>query len=249
MGDTDGSVYMNLPLAPAAQDYKYKICLHDGTKNETFCKKGSFGVVYKAFCKEGNLYAAKEIFKLPLQGKNKQIPESESFPDTKDLKHSNIIKIFHTDETSIKKYIIMEFCNDTLYTYLDSSDFQPSHIPAILQQASDGIKYLHENGIAHRDLKPDNVMIKKVALLPWVKVTDFSYAKDFRAQAMTTVRGNCHWMAPEMLDERGYYATNIETVYTCCVDIYSLGLVFTFTCTGKEGRDWIHKNYCKFINC
>ena len=53
----------------------------------------------------------------------------------------------------------------------------------IMKQLMQGISYLHEKGICHRDLKPDNILIEDFNFKdqPYVKLTDFGYATVFKS--------------------------------------------------------------------
>ena len=218
-----------------------------------FLGSGSYGTVHKAFSNTGQLAAAKKINTAKLLfTKSKDIPRSELIPDTKSLNHPNIIEIYHYKNEPDRGdlWIIMEFCKYTLDTYLTSACPPTAHRLASLLQAASGVEYLHAQNLAHRDLKPDNIMIKQTSPWPWVKVTDFSYAHDLSGKdtsLMTTLEGNCRWMAPELLDARGNYALDAQQKYNRSVDIYSLGLLFAFTCIDQRGRDWIRQRICKYF--
>ena len=108
--------------------------------------------------------------------------------------------------------------------------------------------YLHQKELAHRDIKPDNILIQPDDTYPLVKVTDFSFTKDLSGREgsdMSTIRGNIHWMAPELLDETGQYVRNHCTKYNRSVDIYSLGLVFAYACMIKAGWECIKHVICE----
>ena len=132
--------------------------------------------------------------------------------------------------------MFMEYCLYTLHSYLTSTTPPTGdHRKSVLYQASLAIEYLHAQDLVHRDLKPDNVMVKEVTEWPLVKVMDFSFAKDLSGQEdsqMVTVRGNNRWMAPEMLDENGRY--NQHACYRRAVDSYCLGLLFAFICVNHQ---------------
>ena len=109
--------------------------------------------------------------------------------------------------------------------------------------------------VAHRDVKPNNIMIKlpeeqtgDELRWPQVKIFDFSFACDIRGiESMTTIGGNPHWMAPELLGADGKYTTNQRHNYHLDIDIYSLGLIFAFACMNEAGRKMIGHTICKWI--
>lgn len=144
-------------------------------------------------------------------------------------------------------YIIMEYCKYTLENYIKQFDPQANLRLSLMYQSATGIEYLHQKNIAHRDIKPNNIMIKGDSQQPLVKVMDFTFARDLTDKetgSMNTVRGNCHWMAPELLDDYGIY---IKCRYHMDVDIYSLGLVFAYTCMNQRGQVLITGNVCMYI--
>ena len=235
----------------------YKVTLVD----ENYLGSGAFGAVYKGQSTEGPRgcpVAVKKINTAHLRGKEKQmnIPSNEVVPNIKRLNNPNIIKIFHYKNEPDRGdlWIVMEYCEYTLQTYIGKEPTSDQR-RAIILQVSWGVEFLHSNGLAHRDLKPNNVMIKitnedmeKQLPWPWVKVFDFSYARDLSdidTSVMTTVRGNPHWMAPELLGIDGKHTKGCRA-YHRSIDIYSLGLVLAFTSMKKSGRDLMHTIICMY---
>ena len=81
--------------------------------------------------------------------------------------------------------------------------------------------------------------------MPIVKVTDFSFAKDLESKDtswMSTVRGNPHWLAPELLNEQCGKMT--EARYKKPVDVFCLGLVIVFMFIHKHGWD-LFREHCR----
>ena len=229
----------------------YRVLIYHENKDEYVLGHGSFGDVFKAFSSHGNQYAAKRIALSRLSKRQTDVASNEYLPEAKNLEHHNIIKIFHVERVACDLWIIMEFCKYTLYQYLKTMNPYANDRKAVIFQSACGIEYLHRNKLAHRDVKPDNIMIKLAVSWPWVKVMDFSYAKDLSdkdSSWMNTVRGNPHWMAPEMLDEKGYFLSDIDIRYNRSVDIYSLGLISAYTCMDQLGQNSIRINSCKDIH-
>lgn len=79
-------------------------------------------------------------------------------------------------------------------------------------QLSSAVAFLHDHGIMHRDIKPDNILLDQRGN---AHLTDFNIAVHFSERKLTGVAGSMAYMAPEILAKRGY---------TCHVDWWSLGV-------------------------
>lgn len=95
----------------------------------------------------------------------------------------------------------------------------------ITKQILEGINYVHQLGISHRDLKPDNILIMQDEPI-LVKITDFGLAKfSDNLTVMKTFCGTLAYLAPEVIT--GKYgpsqASQANSNYSSLVDIWSLG--------------------------
>ncbi|KAL8290145.1 hypothetical protein RQP46_003084 [Phenoliferia psychrophenolica] len=184
---------------------------------------GAFGSVYKAFnWTSGETVAIKQI------GLS-NIPKSE-LPDImseidllKNLHHPNIVQYRGFVKTSDFLYIILEYCeNGSLQTVTKKFGRFPESLVALyILQVLQGLLYLHDQGVIHRDIKGSNILATKEGS---IKLADFGVATRAGGPADSAVVGSPYWMAPEVVDQTGA---------TTASDIWSLGALVIELITGK----------------
>jgi len=139
------------------------------------------------------------------------------------LSHPNIVQSYDagTDDNGVS-YIVLEYVEGmTLKEYIRVRGcIPPRETVNIAGQVLDALKHAHENGIIHRDVKPQNVMISGNS----VKLTDFGIARDAssttRTFAGTNVIGSVHYISPEQA--RGDDVTAESDIYSCAVMVYEM---------------------------
>ncbi|MCK1992525.1 Stk1 family PASTA domain-containing Ser/Thr kinase [Peribacillus muralis] len=142
------------------------------------------------------------------------------------LAHPNIVSIYDVGEEDAIYYIVMEYVDGfTLKQYIQK--YYPIPVDKaldIMKQITAAISHAHHNGIIHRDIKPQNILIDKEGT---VKITDFGIALALSATNITqtnAVLGSVHYLSPEQA--RGGMANKKS-------DIYSLGIVMFELLTGR----------------
>ncbi|PUU79621.1 kinase-like domain-containing protein [Tuber borchii] len=127
----------------------------------------------------------------------------------------------------------MEYFKEGDLSRHTSTPLPQETVQDISKQILEGLKVMHQHGIAHRDLKPANVFV--VSMSPvWVKLGDFGVSKRIRAQATTTFHTQVltqAYSAPEVL---GLDSNSETSDYTNSVDIWSLGCVIYELLVGKQ---------------
>ncbi|MBN2308777.1 MAG: protein kinase, partial [Candidatus Hydrogenedentes bacterium] len=141
------------------------------------------------------------------------------------INHPNIISIYDISATAGKAYIAMEYVDGvSLHKYVSKKGGIPAREAInIVGQACSALAAIHDAGIVHRDIKPDNILLGKGGV---VKLTDFGLAKaeDSRMTRTGVVMGTPSYMSPEQVRGRDADARS---------DIYAIGLVLHECVTGK----------------
>lgn len=137
------------------------------------------------------------------------------FKKISTLKHANIIKLksLYINRDKARIYLIMEYFDSVeLFFYiqnLDAKRYNETEVKKIFLDICNGVQYLHENGVVHRDIKPNNILINTENNS--IKITDFNVAKfiDYKSKVynnsnysnykMMTYTGTIAFCAPEVL--------------------------------------------------
>lgn len=97
------------------------------------------------------------------------------------------------------------------------------HVKSIIRQISKGLLYCHKRGIAHRDLKHDNILIDSQMR---IKIIDFGYAIEMQPGALSRPEcGSPNYMPPEIVRRQNYDPF--------AADIWSLGVILYKLIKGK----------------
>merc|ERR1719210_1177835 len=137
-----------------------------------------------------------------------------------ELDHPCICKLFETFEEGLYKYFVMEYCEggELLDKINENGHIDEGISVGIISQVTSALHYAHNKSIAHRDIKPDNIMFcSKDPLDGRIKVIDWGLASHFNGKSMMAAVGACLFAAPEVL--------NPGKVYDCSCDMWSLGIV------------------------
>tara|TARA_B100001093_G_C26828141_1_gene1014952 strand:- start:1197 stop:2597 length:1401 start_codon:yes stop_codon:yes gene_type:complete len=185
--------------------------------------KGSFSTIYKAFnTKDNNEYAIKEVL---IDKKSIKSNVKREFLVLKKLDHPNIVKlhdlIIDTNYNNI--YFVFDyFKNGDLAKFLDNKPLKEKYCRKYSKQLANGLKYLIDNNILHRDLKPQNILLTDDFN---IKIADFGFARKVeKDMLLNTLCGSPMYMAPEIINKQDY---SIKS------DLWSVGIIIYQMIFGK----------------
>ena len=183
--------------------------------------RGASGVVYKALnFQTGGTVAVKEVA-LRGVGKDQLQLLQREIDLLKLLKNPYIVQYRESFNTRDTLYIVMEFVeNGSLSNILRKFGQLPEALVAMYTlQVLEGLNYLHEQGVIHRDIKGANILISTDGQ---VKLADFGVAtkvQDNQPDANSVV-GTPYWMAPEIIQMSGFTtASDIWSVACTVVEL------------------------------
>lgn len=187
------------------KDYEFREKIASGSYST--CKK----VVSKL---DGKVYACKII------DKRKRDCSEEVEILSRFSSHPNIVTLHQVVEDTNYTYLIMDYLKggELLDMILSQKYFTEREASSVLEVIGIAVKHLHDNGVVHRDLKPSNIMFADSRDVRSIKICDFGFAKQIRAEngLLMTPCYTASWVAPEVLLEQGYDKA---------CDVWSLGVL------------------------
>jgi len=184
---------------------------------------GTYGVVRKCKNVTTNQLAAVKIVDLtPLKESERKSLHREIMLHSK-LHHPNITQVYEVTETNDTVFIFMEFLEGgDLHSYI-SSQIKPLPEPKVQRlfwQLLSGLIHCHQNSVAHRDLKLENILLSKDAST--VKITDFGLSNQFQSEELlSTSCGSPNYAAPEVLQNR-HYNGSLADLWSLGVTLYAM---------------------------
>ncbi|KAG2706718.1 hypothetical protein I3760_05G116100 [Carya illinoinensis] len=182
--------------------------------------EGTYGVVYRARDKKsGDIVALKKV---------KMEKEKEGFPLTSLREINILLSLHHSSIIDVKEvvvgssldsiFMVMEYMEHDLKGLMETmkQPFSQSEVKCLMLQLLEGVKYLHDNWVLHRDLKASNLLLNNRGEL---KICDFGLARQYGSplKPYTHLVVTLWYRAPELLLGAKQYST--------AIDMWSLGCI------------------------
>ncbi|KAG8391121.1 hypothetical protein BUALT_Bualt01G0155000 [Buddleja alternifolia] len=177
---------------------------------------GSYGIVYRALDKiTGKIVAMKQEIHGLSESSLREINILKSLP-----RHPSIVELKDviTDGRD-QVYVVMEYLETDLERYIDMKEksLGISEVKCLMKQLLEGVKFLHENGVMHRDLKPLNLLMNIRG--DQLKICDFGLSRQFGSRSGSYTPGvvTIWYRAPELLLGAKKYSSAIDMWSVGCI--------------------------------
>ena len=138
-------------------------------------------------------------------------------------------RLIDEKETPQTLHILTEYCDGgTLSEQLCNPSSEIDHLRWMLQ-LSNGLKYMHARGIAHRDVKPTNILIKLADQGEQLKICEFDLSTKTSEKHSASMIGLIKCLRPSLVFPRFYAAPEVvqmRTPYNVKSEVFSLGAIF-----------------------
>jgi serine/threonine-protein kinase len=195
---------------------------------EALLGQGGMGRVYKAYDKDLDRIVAIKVVRQGIMGEADALKRfKQELLLASKISHKNILRIHDMGEVGDVKFISMAYVEGRdLHQVLQETPKLPlERILKFATQLAEALAAAHAEGVVHRDLKPQNILLNKDG---HIFVSDFGLAKSFEQDAVAMTRtgaflGTPRYMSPEQVEGKPADQRS---------DIYSLGLILYEMATG-----------------
>ena len=200
--------------------------------------QGAYAVVKNATHKStGRKVAIKVYEKYKIADAQRKNCVNREIRVLKKLNHNNIVQLYETIDTTKQLFLIMELVKGrSLHSYIHSKQgrkLEESESMRLFSQVLDGIEYCHKNGVVHRDIKMENLLLDEHQN---VKIIDFGFSICTPStQRLKIFCGTPSYMAPEIVMKKEYYGPPAD-MWSLGILLYAM-LVGSFPFRGANEHD------------
>lgn len=165
------------------------------------------------------------------------------FEVMKRLSSPYVAEVYRYDDRPVQPQYLMEYLDGTLRDYIKRHNDRMTlkERAGLVRQIFKAMQYLHTEGLLHRDLSPDNILLKQYDSCQVVKLSDFGLVKLPQSQLTTrdtVMKGSFN---DPRLEEEGF------ANYSIWHEMYALTLIVYFVMTGRENRGNIAPEWRDFV--
>ncbi|VDB95198.1 unnamed protein product [Peniophora sp. CBMAI 1063] len=186
---------------------------------------GAYGVVHHGKSRGGTNYAVKHA-----RTKTAKTAQHEAAMLDRVSGHKHVVPYMGMAQARSKCYVLTGLCEGgSLQQHIEAGDFhlRNAEVRRVFLQLISAVKHCHQRGVAHRDLKPDNILALDSRAETYC-LADFGIASD-RRQYPVELTGTFAYMAPECLGSE-YWKNTYDTH---SADVWSLGIILVKMITGR----------------
>src|SRR5208337_2093774 len=189
--------------------------------------QGGMGAVYKARDREVDRLVALKVIRPELAGHPDILRRfKQELILARQVTHKNVVRIFDLGTADGRKFITMDFIEgrDLKSIINERGSIPAAEAVPIVQQICRGLEAAHTEGVVHRDLKPQNVMVDDAGRV-WLM--DFGLARSMELSGLTrtgVLMGTPDYMSPEQARAEKVDARS---------DLFSVGIIFFEMLTGR----------------
>ncbi len=201
--------------------------------------EGGFAKVYKAYDMLMKRTVALKFYRGDFGDKYSVLAEIKR---SMSFNHPNLIRYYDAiqiqvpssyDSSNMLQVGIMEYANSGDLNAFMKTFPSMLDIKRVIGGILKGLGYLHQHGVVHRDIKPQNLLVNKEPDGTWVsKIADFGLAKKLSEQKelSSQLLGTMEYMAPEQFNPEKY---GIRGILGTNIDLWGLGVILFETFTGE----------------
>ncbi|XP_056380714.1 NUAK family SNF1-like kinase 1 [Hyla sarda] len=199
------------PVSGAVKKHHHKHSIKHRYQLLETLGRGTYGKVKRGIDKStGMMVAVKSIQKDKITDELDRVHLQREIEITALLKHQHIIQVFEVFESTDKIIIVMEYgSNGELYDFINNKHQLPeSDARRFFRQIVSAVHYCHKNGIVHRDIKLENILLDENLN---VKLADFGLSNLYhKNQVLETYCGSPLYASPEIVKGLPYQGPEVD---------------------------------------